>query len=210
MVVGAVLAGGEGRRMREALGGAPSKPTVLLGGRPLVAYPLGVLAEVCDRVAVVCKPGTELPDLGEAERWEEPAEPSHPLAGIVHALERAGGPVLVCAADMPHVTPAACRELLAEASLGVGPGAAESESTRAPSATVASAGGRLEPLLGVYLPAALPALRAAPADAPLRAAVAELEPRRVALPTALVRSVNTPDDLAAAGAALAARGPATG
>jgi hypothetical protein len=32
----------------------------------------------------------------------------------------------------------------------------------------------------------------------------------VALPTALVRSVNTPDDLAAAGAALAARGPATG
>ena len=45
------------------------------------------------------------------ERWDEPDEPRHPLTGIVHALERAGGPVLVCAADMPFVTPGTLRAL---------------------------------------------------------------------------------------------------
>jgi molybdopterin-guanine dinucleotide biosynthesis protein A len=67
---------------------------------------------------------------------------------------------------------------------------------------VAVAGGVVQPLLAVYAPAALPALRAAPPNGRLTEAVESLEPGRVALPPAIVRSVNTPDDLAAAEAEL--------
>ena len=177
-VIGAVLAGGAGSR----LGGA--KPTALLAGQPLVSYPLAALGEICERVAVVCKPATELPALDGVERWDEPETPRHPLTGIVHALETAHGPVLVCAADMPFVTSEACRTLL--------------EATGGALAVVATAGGVLQPLLGLYAPMALEALRAAPADAPLTATVESLHPARVALPPALVHSINTPEQLAKA------------
>jgi molybdopterin-guanine dinucleotide biosynthesis protein A len=184
-VIGVVLAGGAGSR----LGG--SKPVALLAGRPLVSYPLAALGEVCERVAVVCKPATELPeDLDGAERWDEPPEPRHPLTGIVHALETAGAPVLVCAADMPFVTSDACRTLL--------------EATGSSPAVVATAAGVLQPVLALYAPAALESLRAAAPDSPLTETIAALRPTRVALPPALVRSINTPGDLADAEQLLAA------
>ena len=157
--------------------------------RPLASYAVAALASVCERVAVVCKPDTELPELPGTERWDEPAEPRHPVAGIVHALERAEAPVLVCAADMPFVTGDACRTLLAAAG-GGGP------------AVVAVSEGVLQPVLGLYAPAALDALRSAPEDAALTATVEALDPVRVALPPAIVRSVNTPEDLAEAKNAL--------
>ena len=50
--------------------------------------------------------------------------------------------------------------------------------------------------------AALEVLRVAPPDAPLTRTVEALDPARVALPAALVRSVNTPEDLAEAEALL--------
>ena len=183
-MIGAVLAGGAGRRL-----GGRSKAAVMLGDRPLVSFPLAALGSVCERVAVVCKPDSDLPNLKAAERWDEPPEPRHPLTGILHALERAGGPVLVCAADMPYVTGDACRTLLAAAGTG-GP------------AVVAVSEGVLQPVLGLYAPAALGALRDAPADAPLTATLEALDPVRVALPPAIVRSVNTPEDLAEAEDAL--------
>jgi molybdopterin-guanine dinucleotide biosynthesis protein A len=189
-MIGAVLAGGAGTRLGSAATGG--KPPAELAGRPLVSYPVATLAAVCERVAVVCKPDTELPELAGAERWDEPPEPRHPLTGIVHALERAGAPVLVCAADMPFVTPEACRSLLTAAARGEA------------HATVAVDGGRLQPVLGVYSPAALEALRAAPADAPLTATVERLGPARLALPARLLRSVNTAEELAAAEAAVRA------
>ena len=185
--VGAVLAGGAGRRL-----GRGSKAAVPLAGRPLVSYPLAALAPLCERVAIVCKPGTPLPELPGVERWDEPERLRHPRVGIVHALERAGGPVLVCAGDMPFVTPDACRTLLSAA--GTAAGAL---------AVVAVADGTLQPVLAVYAPAALEVLRAAPEDAGLTATVEALDPVRVALPPALVRSVNTAQDLARAEAALA-------
>ena len=160
-----------------------------MAGRPLAAYPASALGAVCDRVAIVCKRDTQLPELPGTERWEEPDEPRHPLTGIVHALVTAGGPVLVCAADMPFVTADACRTLLQAAS-------------SAP-AVVAASDGVLQPTLGLYAPAALELLRAAAADAPLTRTVESLDPVRVALPAALVRSVNTPEDLAEAEALLA-------
>ncbi len=108
-----MLAGGAGQRL---LYGAAAKlpPFRVEGGHPalrepLVAYPLGALAEVCGRLAVVCKRQAALPEIGPAERWEEPEEPRHPLTGLVHALERAQAPVVVCAVDMPFVTPEALR-----------------------------------------------------------------------------------------------------
>jgi molybdopterin-guanine dinucleotide biosynthesis protein A len=155
-----------------------------------VSFPLAVLDGVCDRVAVVCKAETGLPDIGRAERWNEPEEPRHPLTGMIHAIERAGDAVLVCAADMPYLTAAACRELIAASR----PTARDARAV----ATVASANGALEPLLGVYTAQALPALRAAPAGAPLRATIESLEPRRLSLSPDLLRSVNTPEDLEAA------------
>jgi molybdopterin-guanine dinucleotide biosynthesis protein A len=187
-VIGVLLAGGAGRR----LGG--SKPAAPLAGRPLIEWPLAALTGACDRVAVVCKPSTRLPDLPGVERWDEPERPRHPLAGIAHALERAGEPVLVCAADMPFVTVDALRTLLAAAGGAGG------------RPVVAVAEGRLQPVLALYAPGVLEELRAAPADAPLSRTVEELDPVRVALPPALVRSVNTPEDLAAADALLAASG----
>jgi molybdopterin-guanine dinucleotide biosynthesis protein A len=185
---GAVLAGGAGRRMRGVPGG---KPGALLAGRPLLSYPAAALAGACDRVAVVCKPGSALPALDGVERWEEPEEPRHPLTGIVYALERADEPVLVCASDMPFVTADACRTLLAAAGGGAAP------------AAVAVADGLLQPVFGLYAPAALAGLRAAPPGARLTDTVESLEPVRVALPPRLVESVNTPEELAAAEAALA-------
>jgi len=185
-VIGAVLAGGSGRRL-----GSVSKAAVPVGGRPLVSWPIGALASVCERVAVVCKPDTDLPELAGAERWDEPAEPRHPLVGIVHALERAHGPVLVCAADMPFVTAEACRTLLAAAGTA-GP------------AVVAASEGVLQPVFGLYSPDALDTLLEAPENAPLTSTVEALDPVRVALPPAIVRSINTPEDLKVAKDALIA------
>lgn len=186
-MIGAVLAGGAGRRLGASGLGKAGCP---LAGRPLAAYPVTALGAVCDRVAVVCKRDTELPELGPVERWDEPDEPRHPLTGLTHALRRARAPLVVCAVDMPLVTPDACRSLLsAAAHAGV-------------AATVAVAGGRLQPLLGVYDPAALELLPSPSEGGRLTDAVEALGPARVELPERVVRSVNTPEDLAAVEAAL--------
>ena len=179
-MIGAVLAGGAGRR----LGGG--KPTARLHGCALATYPVEALRAVCDVVVVVCKPATALPDLPGTERWEEPEQPQHPLTGIVYALERAHQPVLVCAVDMPWITPDACRTILTAARAGVA------------DAAVAVAAGVLQPTFGTYGPGCLTTLRAAPPDAPLARTVERLDPVRVALPPRIVRSVNTPEELAAA------------
>lgn len=176
-MIGVVLAGGAGRR----IGGG--KPGRMLAGRPLASYPAAALAEVCERVAIVAKPGSALPQLPGVEQWDdEPAEPQHPLTGIVHALDRAAGEeILVCAADMPFVTPEAMRELV-----------------KAGGTAVATADGVLQPVLALYQPEALALLRQAEEDAPLTRAVETLDPIHVRLPAKLLQNVNTPEELAAA------------
>ena len=174
---GAILAGGAGTRLDGA-----SKAMLELDDRPLAAHVAAALGQVCEQVAIVCKRDTDLPQLEGVERWDEPDEPRHPLTGIVHALEQADGPILVCAVDMPWVTADACRSLLDAA-----PGAV---------AAVAVGEGEMCPVFGVYAPDVLDALRAASPGAPLRETVEALEPARVALPPALLRSVNEPRDLA--------------
>jgi len=181
------MAGGLGRR----IGG--SKATVELRGRPLICYPLAALGSALADVAVVAKVDTELPSLTGVTVWIEPAAPSHPLVGIVHALGFAEGrAVLVCAADMPFVTPALVQRIASTDPLG------------AP-AVVPTCGGVLQPLLALYLPAAAAALSRGALDAnrPLRQEVAAIRPRLLEIEdSSPFFNVNAPEDLLHAAAIL--------
>lgn len=194
--VGVILAGGLGRR----IGGA--KAIVELCGRPLIAYPMYALRAVLTDVAIVGKPDTELPSLPGAAVWSEPVLPRHPLVGILHALGMAAGrPVLVCAGDLPFVTPALI-ERIARASRApaadrapaasripdedLTPGTTGSAGADpGPSlAVLAARGGAAQPLLGCYEPGAAEPLASALAKAAqgtrlptMREAVAALGPR---------------------------------
>jgi molybdopterin-guanine dinucleotide biosynthesis protein A len=189
--IGVLLAGGLGRR----IGG--SKAVVELQGKPLIAYPLEAIRQVLDEVAIIVKPDTELPSLPGVTVWIEPPGRHHPLLGIIHALGLAGGrPVLVCAADMPFVSPALINRI------------ASVQADR-PLAVVASCAGAIQPLLGCYQPEAIDPLRtAADAARPAREAIAELEPRLVEVedPETLF-NINSPDDLLQAAAMLDRRQP---
>ncbi len=178
-VVGIVLAGGRGRR----LGG--SKALALLAGRPLVEHVAMALAAVADEVVIAAKADTALPDLGDrASVWIEPDEPRHPLIAITHGLRRAGGrPVLVCAVDLPLVSP----ELL-------GTLAAPAAAPRL--AVIAAADGRWQPLLGRYEPEAALTLEAAGTRGRALDAVAALDPVVVSARDASdLLNVNDPADL---------------
>lgn len=88
-LTGAILAGGEGRRM----GGG--KPDRLLLGRTLLEHAQGLLEPLCQEILVLGPGG--LPD----------AEPGQgPLGGLLTALERARFPrLLAVTVDMPAVAP---------------------------------------------------------------------------------------------------------
>lgn len=160
--VGVVLAGAQQWR-----GGEDAIAS--LGGRPLLSYALDTMARAAFETVVVAERSVALPPLRGVTVWEAPAEPSHPLAGVAEALRRAGGrPVLVCAAELPFVAPELL-SLLAGAQAG-----------SAPATIACNMGGRLQPLLGLYRPAALEPLSASVAsDVPASQAVAALPPLRV-------------------------------
>jgi len=183
-VLAAVLAGGHSRRM------GTSKAIVELGGRPLIEYPLAALAAAGVEAVVVAKPHSALPEL-TVPTWIEPPEPAHPLCGVLAAIQRSAGPVLVVGCDLPFV-PARLLAWLA----GL-PGRLVVPSTEA----------RLHPLLARYDPSLEPALAAALGrSAPLQRVVGELDPRivtedelaRFGHPERLLFNVNTPDELALA------------
>lgn len=190
---GAVLAGGAGRR----IGG--QKAIVELHGRPLLSYPVAALLTALDEVAVVAKPGTELPELPGVPVWIEPPRPRHPLAGVVHALERARGrPVIVVAGDLPFADVALLRRL------------AGADAHGRP-AVVPRAGGRLQPLLARYEPAALAPLGLVlrgGALGSLTAIVAALDPHVLEIEDERpFFNVNLPEDLLTATAMLDRRPP---
>lgn len=183
--VGVILAGGRGRRM----GGA--KATVELDGRPLISYPLGAMTTVLDEVVVLAKADTQLPSLPGATVWIESHPQHHPLIGIMQALGLAGGrAVLVCAADLPFVTPMLIRRLA-------------TEDARGAPAVLTSAKGQVQPMLARYEPEALRLLPATPADRPLRELVAAIGATvlQVDDPAELL-NVNAPEDLLQAAAIL--------
>jgi molybdenum cofactor guanylyltransferase len=182
--IGVVLAGGQGRR----IGG--SKAVVRLLGRPLISYPLEAMASVLNDVVVVAKADTELPYMTGVTVWIEPEQPQHPVVGIRHALTLAAGrPIMVCAADLPLVTPALIDSI------------ARAHPSGAP-AIVASHGGSVQPLLGCYRHGALEQL-AGSVDQPLRQLVAAIGARVFEVEDAdELFNVNSPDDLLQAAAML--------
>jgi molybdopterin-guanine dinucleotide biosynthesis protein A len=125
-LLAAVLAGGAGRR----IGGA--KPSTLLGGMPLISYPVGAAAAAGLEVVVIAKRDSVLPSL-DCTVIAEPDAPQHPLCGIVAALERADE------RDMPFLT-APLLAWLADR----------------PAAAVVELDGQLQPLLARYVPADRP------------------------------------------------------
>jgi len=162
----AVLAGGRGTR----LGGA--KAMVELDGAPLIQRPLAVARAAGLDAFVVAKRGTALPDV---PTWLEPDEPSHPLVGLITALEH--GPVIAVACDQPWLTP----ELLRALADHDGPAIAVER----------------EPFPGRYEPLQLPVLRdALEQEASLRATLGRLQPAVLGADRKLVASINTPEDLA--------------
>jgi molybdopterin-guanine dinucleotide biosynthesis protein A len=172
--IGAVLAGGAAKR----LGGA--KATRPLNGRPLIAYPLAAFAAAGIQAIVVAKRDSPLPDHLAAPVVIEPDEPRHPLAGVVAALEHAGGrAVVVCACDIPLVSAAVLRRL-----------------ADAPGTAIAHDGERAQPLLARYAAADAERLsKALGAGRSATAAALSLEPQRVAVDPELTFNVNTPADL---------------
>jgi molybdopterin-guanine dinucleotide biosynthesis protein A len=189
--VGAILAGGQGLR----IGG--EKATVELHGKPLICYPVEAVRQVLNRVAILTKTGTRIPPISGVMVWIEPEQPRHPLVGITQALALAGGrPVLVCAGDMPFVTPELVRRLV------------KADPGRSP-AVIACARGSMQPLLGCYQPRALEMLAGAAraATAPLMETIAAIRPvlLEAGEPEELF-DVDTPDDLLLAAAMLDQRG----
>lgn len=189
-VTGVVLAGGASSRFGSPKAAAP------LAGRAMIEYPLAAMREAGLTAVVVAKQDNDLPALpGAVEVLREPDLPRHPLCGIVTALERINGPIVVCACDMPFVT----SQLLAW--LAELPDAV----------AIATAGGSPQPLLGRYSPSVLPALRVALEDqSSVRQAVesagarviAEDELRRFGDPAALTADIDSPDALERAEATL--------
>jgi molybdopterin-guanine dinucleotide biosynthesis protein A len=179
-MIGAVLAGGASKRMGVA------KATVVLGGVTLAERAARVLRDAGLDVALVAKERDELPPV-DVPVWRESRSERHPLAGILEALERARGPVVVCACDMPFVQPDLVMYIAG-----------------LPGTAVPEAGGRLHPLLARYDPAAVDVLERGLAEVvPLHEAVRqagahvvpESELARFGEPERLLFNVNTPADL---------------
>jgi len=190
--VGAILAGGGGRR----IGG--DKAIVELNGRPLISYPLEAVRQALGQVAILAKADTKLPYVSGVTVWIEPEPRRHPLVGITQALALADGrPVVVCGADLPFVTAKLVRRL------------AKANPGRAP-AVVACAQGTMQPLLGCYQRRALELLRRATQDgeSPVRDSIEALDPVLLEVddPDELF-DVDSPDDLLQAAAMLDQRLP---
>jgi molybdopterin-guanine dinucleotide biosynthesis protein A len=153
-VRGAVLAGGMSSRMGEPKAG------IELGGRPLIAYPIEVVAAAGLGPFVVAKPGSPVPPV-DCEVIRDSDARIHPAAGIVAAIRASRRPILALACDMPFV-PVALVSFLAELDAPV---------------AVPRISGRLQPLLARYSPGIEPVLESAiERGEPLRDTVAALDP----------------------------------
>jgi len=175
--------------------GSP-KALVELAGRPLIAHVLLAVEAAALEPVVVAKPDSLLPSVS-CRVLREPAEPIHPLQGLLTALAASDGrPVVALACDMPFVPPG-----LLEWLAGLDGGVAVVEAT-----------GRVQPLLARYEPTVAPALEAALArGASAQEAVSGLDPRivtetelaRFGDPELICLNVNTPADLERAAAVFA-------
>lgn len=180
--VGAILAGGQSRRM-----GAPKAGARLGDGRTLSRAVADALGAVCDEV-VVLGHGEGCPD--ELQRVPDPPGAQGPLAGLLALLQSdRGARYLVAACDMPRLTPSLLERLLDE-----------SEGVRATCFHVVGRE-RVEPLPLLLTTAARAALEEQLAEGDLRlmAFVERLAPRELPLDereAEALANVNRPEDLA--------------
>jgi molybdenum cofactor guanylyltransferase len=169
----AVLAGGHGSR----IGG--DKALVELAGRPLIEYSLAAAHTAGLEAVVVAKRQTRLPAL-DVRVLIEPDEPTHPLAGIVTALEYFEA-VIAVPCDMPLLS---------------GPDLSALVAGRGDVVVLASS----EPFPALYRVEVLPQLLdALEAERSMRATHRELSARSVLAPRHLgsrLISVNTVEGLA--------------
>lgn len=190
-VIGAVLAGGRGRRM----GG--DKASLEVGGQTLVRRAVDVLRCVGLEVALVLRPHQSVPLTADTVAViRDEVEDAGPLAGL-HALLRwlPAAWALVVPCDQPFLAPSLLRGLLAQ-----------------PRGEVDAVIGRptdlVEPLPGLYRRTSLPAVEEAlvQGERSLQELLSSLRPRQVPV-EALRRwdpqllsylNVNTPADLARA------------
>ena len=161
-----------------------SKAQASFRGAPLIARPLQAMHDAGLEAIVVAKRGSDLPPL-EVPLWVEPDEPSHPLTGIVAALEQGRRPLVVCGCDLPFVPAALITALV----------------SREEALVVVEADGRLHPLLGRYDPSILATLSAArDAQRSMHAVIEELGGTTLAAgrfgdPERITFNVNTAADL---------------
>ncbi len=180
---GVVLCGGASQRM------GSDKATLELAGKPLAIWVAEAL-EAAGADPVIAQGGTA-PETLVAEPDSAPR--AGPLAALIDVLERHGD-VLVCPTDVPTVSTALLTAIVERASR-----------TGAP--VVLARSDRIEPLIGYYGQAALPALQAGYRDG-ARGPASVLDSLDVAtVPAAAgdVLNVNTVDDLVVAGEILVAR-----
>ncbi|WP_406477892.1 DUF6457 domain-containing protein [Streptomyces platensis] len=200
-----VLAGGAARR----LGGA-DKPALSVGGRPLLDRVLAACPDAATTVLV----GPARPTTRAVVHALEDPPGGGPLAALDAGLRHTTAPtVLVLSADLPFLTAATVRALLAamRTTVAAGPGG-----TPAPpdGAMLRDAAGRDQPLVAAYraepLRRALARIRAAHgslAGLPLRALLAELVLERVPDPTATASfDCDTWEDISAARARIREHG----
>lgn len=142
-VMGAVLAGGNSRRMGR------DKALLALGGRSLLVRAVAVLGSVVDEVVVVAPQDRGYARLG-VEIVPDVRPGLGPVGGIHAALVRGGGrPVFILACDMPYVSEELVRWI-------VGP-SVETPMTRlagqkraTTQVRVVHDGDRFQPLCGLY------------------------------------------------------------
>jgi molybdenum cofactor guanylyltransferase len=139
MIPGAILAGGQSRRM------GVDKAFLEVDGKPLIRHSLEVLREVCSEVVIIGGNGEKFSRFGLA--WHPDAVMDcGPLGGIYTALSLLKDDVVMMACDLPRVTPELLRFLISH-----------HRQSKA-QITVPEAGKRVQPLVGVYNPSCLPLL----------------------------------------------------
>lgn len=188
-IAGAVLTGGASRRMGR------DKALIEIDGVPLADRVASVLrCAGCDPVVAIG--GDERLRRRLATPVLPDRLPGHgPLGGVLVALETvadADGPhrdrVVVVACDLPDLTPASIGALI---------DAARRSDEGAAADVVVARSDRLEPAVAVWSVSALPAVSAlhGAGERALRDVIARLRHVEVGLDPAVLRNVNTPDDL---------------
>jgi len=189
---GYIIAGGHARRMD-----GRAKGLLQVSGVPVLARAKARLAPQVDRLVLNTNlPATEFTALGIDTLADDPGSGEGPLAGLLSCLAHgaAQSPTPPAILTVPGDCPFLPEDLIARLKEGLGNG----------NAAVATSGGRLHPLTGLWRVDLLPRLQMAIQEQGLRRArdwATDIGAAQVAFPAEPFDpffNINTPDDLARA------------